>query len=387
MILKIRHFVSILLLLSLIFSCTEEYYPKLDNKYINSLVVDGMISNEPGPYEIKLFSSSTLGGKPEMNPLNGYEVLIMDNQGNDELLEEIENGTYITSENGIQGIIGRKYKLTIKSPSGELYESDYSELKAPVQIKSIYSELQYKENNFGYQQAGYQFYIDTYEAQDDTTYLLWRLTETYKYNVDYLIRWKYDHRRLTRIFNSDTLYTCWKTSKISEIFTFNTSISIKPQIERFPLHYRTTDKRHLSVRYSLLVKQLTVNSGLFNFWNNLKEINNVDGLYTKQPFQINGNIKNINNPTETVLGYFAVVGITESRIFMDRPSGVEFNYPKCTLGLADYEAMEWLFMTPQNMWPLYVTENANHARAFPHQDCIDCTRNDGFLDEPDFWVD
>ena len=72
---------------------------------------------------------------------------------------------------------------------------------------------------------------------------------------------------------------------------------------------------------------------------------------------------------------------------MDRPSGVEFNYMKCVLGVGDYEAMEWLFMTPSNMCPLYVTEDAEHNKAFPHQDCIDCTRNDGFLEKPEFWVD
>jgi len=391
MITKANRFINIIFILSILIinsSCVDEYWPDLNEKYNNIMVVDGMITNKPGPYTIKLSSSSTLNFRPENNPLTNHQVSIMDDQGNAESLIEIENGTYITSESGIQGVFGRKYKLIIQTPSGEVYESDYSKLNAPVEIKSIYSELEYKEyNNVNYNQAGYQFYIDTYKADEDTTYLLWRLSETYKYNVDYLIRWKYDHRVLTRLYNSDTLYTCWKTKKINQIFIFNTGILSEPQIERYPFHYRSTATRHLSVRYSLLVQQLTVNEGLYNFWNNLKEINEQDGMFTKQPFQIQGNIKNVNNTNEVVLGYFIVAGISERRIFMDRPSGVEFNYMKCVLGVGDYEAMEWLFMTPSNMWPLYVTEDAEHNKAFPHQDCIDCTRNDGFLEKPEFWVD
>ena len=116
-------------------------------------------------------------------------------------------------------------------------------------------------------------------------------------------------------------------------------------------------------------------------------MNDQEGLYTEQPYQVNGNIRNISNPDEIVLGYFMVAGISEMRIFMDRPTEVEFNYPKCELGPADFEAMEYLRMAPSYLWPIYLTEGEGHAKAYPHQDCIDCTRNDGNLEKPEFWID
>lgn len=385
---KISHLVLILLILITGISCIDKYLPDIDEKYTRLLVVDGMISNKPGPYTIKLSYSSTISHGNETIPAAGFHISIADNLGSEELLIEKEKGIYETSNSDFIGVIGREYKLNFISPTGEVYESDYNKLIQPVEIESIYAEIEYKtDNNLSDEQARYQFYIDTYQASEDTSFLIWRLTETYKYNADYLIRWEYDHRILTRIYNSDTLYTCWKTQLINKIYTFNTSTLIEPKITKYPLHYRATNTRHLSIRYSLNVKQLTVNSDTYIFWNNLKNMNDQEGLYSEQPYQVNGNIRNITNPDEIVLGYFMVAGISEMRIFMDRPTEVEFNYPKCELGAADFEAMEYLWMSPSHLWPIYLTEGEGHAKAYPHQVCIDCTRSDGSLEKPEFWID
>ncbi|MCK5838941.1 MAG: DUF4249 domain-containing protein [Bacteroidales bacterium] len=372
--------------LAIVTACVDEYWPELDQKYMNKLVVDGMITNNPGPYTIKLSLSSKVD-KPELTPLTGHHVIIMDNQGNEELLIETEAGKYLTSDSGISGVVGRQYKLFIRAPSGKSYESDYAELKAPVEIKSIYSELEYRTyDHLYYEQAGYQFYIDTYKAIEDTSYLLWVLTETYKYNADYLIRWKFGPT-FDQVFNSDTLFTCWKTEKVDQIFTYDTRHLSEPRIERYPLHYRTTDTRHLSIRYSLHVQQITIDEETYVFWNRLNELQEQEGLYTRQPFQIIGNIRSISNPDEAVLGYFIVAGISEKRIFQDRPTGVKFHYYECVLNEGDYKRMEWLFMTPPSFWPQYVTENSEFRKALPHQDCIDCTRKGGSLIKPEFWTD
>ena len=53
------------------------------------------------------------------------------------------------------------------------------------------------------------------------------------------------------------------------------------------------------------------------FWQNLKESNESTGsLYDSQPFQVIGNIKNISDPSEAVLGYFDIVTVSSKRIFI-----------------------------------------------------------------------
>ena len=119
-----------------------------------------------------------------------------------------------------------------------------------------------------------------------------------------------------------------------------------PKIDRYALHYINTQTRQLSVRYSLLVKQYTIGKEAYVFWNGLEEQNSdQESLYTSQPYQINGNVKNIDNNTEPVLGYFLVAGVSEKRIFVDRPKyPILLRYSVCLLNEADFESYGQLGM-------------------------------------------
>ncbi|MCD4731084.1 MAG: DUF4249 domain-containing protein, partial [Bacteroidales bacterium] len=119
-------------------ACEDRYWPDLGDKYQDLLVVEGMITNDPGPYTLKL-SLSTSVDHPVYLPLPGYEAIINDNSGNTEILTEVEPGIYKTAVDGIQGVPGRKYQLTIQSPDGKTYQSDFDELKEPVEIDSVYA--------------------------------------------------------------------------------------------------------------------------------------------------------------------------------------------------------------------------------------------------------
>lgn len=186
MIIKPIHIISIGFFLLLI-SCVDNYWPELDDQYQDLLVVDGKITNAPGPYTIRL-SKSTSVDHPEYTPLAGYETIISDNLGNSEMLSEIEPGVYQTAIDGIQGIIGRDYSVTIQSPDGKTYLSDFERLNDPVGIDSVFFELEYDEvDYFPYDMTGYQFYLNTQPAPDNVTYFLWQLEQTYEYHADFLI--------------------------------------------------------------------------------------------------------------------------------------------------------------------------------------------------------
>jgi len=132
---------------------------------------------------------------------------------------------------------------------------------------------------------------------------------------------------------------------------------------------------------------MTLSSEAYNYWNALsKQSENQESLYTTQPYQIQGNVQNIHNPDEPVLGYFLVAGVSEQRIFVGRPPLV-FHYSVCVLDESDYEAMGTLKYTNEKSWPLYVTMGLSYALALPNQKCIDCRLNGGTIVKPDFWED
>ena len=161
-----------------------------------------------------------------------------------------------------------------------------------------------------------------------------------------------------------------------------------PVITGFPLHYVNTQTRVLSVRYSLLVKQYALNEEAFTYWSKLEEMNSDQGsLYTQQPYQTRGNLRNVDDEDETVLGYFLVAGISEKRIFVDRPNSLPFYYPICDLDEADFEAYGMLNMADPVFYPIYAIETPGGRRAVPPQGCVDCRRHGGTIFKPEFWID
>jgi hypothetical protein len=171
------------------------------------------------------------------------------------------------------------------------------------------------------------------------------------------------------------------------LFTYETAQLSEPVINHFPLHYVTTEDRELSIRYSLLVRQFTMTAEAFSYWDNLREQNENQGaLYNKQPYQILENIKNTKHPDEPVMGYFLVAGVSEQRIFVNRPS-LHFYYWNCVLTQADFERVADLRRSSSSEWPIYLTTDPNGRMAYPNERCLDCRERDGKIEEPEFWED
>lgn len=370
-------------------SCIDEYWPDVLPKYQNALVVDGEITNKPGPYQIKL-SLSTNVNNPYFRPLTGCEVVISEKNGGSEILDEIEKGIYTTSIDGIQGKCGNSYKLTIITPGNDRFESEYDKMAFPTEIDTIYTEIEYQTHpDFDFRNiTGFRFFVDTYTADTSINYYLWQLESTYKFNANYRIKYYWDGQ-MHPFSPSDSLYTCYLTKIEPEVFVYNTVDLSVPKITKLPLHYVNTETKELSIRYSLLATQYSLTKDAYQYWDNIKSLENEQGkLHSRLPFQIQGNITNIENSKEPILGYFIVAGVSTKRVFMDRPTGVDWYYPdSCNLSPIDRE----LLYQNYRYWPLYFPANyvgeVQMAAWVDYQWCVDCTKLDGYLEKPDFWVD
>ncbi|MCF8367763.1 MAG: DUF4249 domain-containing protein [Bacteroidales bacterium] len=371
-----------------LYSCVDEYLPKI-SKYENLLVVDGLLTNGSGPFTIHL-SFSTSVDKPEYKPYTNCLVYILDNMGNEAELNEIEDGKYETVVGEIEGVVGRSYKIKIVSPNGKTYASGFEELLTPLEIDTLYPNLEYQTvSGYTFDLPGYQFYLSTEVACEINTYVLWQLEKTYQYNADYTIKYIYDDRLLLPFSPSDSLFTCWKTSKIDEILLFNTSTLSVPVIEEFPILFVSTATRELMTRYSLLVNQLTLTKETFDFWNNVREQNSGEtSLFTQQLYHIRGNVENLSDPAESVLGYFTVAGKASQRIFVDKPqTNIEFYYPVCVVGDGEIDAYKYIRWTDPITWPLYVVRDETARLALPQAICTDCRERGGDIFKPEFWID
>ncbi len=376
------HFV--VLLLSGLPACEEPFRPELD-EFDRVLAVDGAITDMPGPYTIKLSFSSGIYSS-DQQPVENAVVKIIEEGGDQETLTENEPGHYTTSENGIQGTAGKSYKINIQLQDGTEYESPYQKMPSSIPIDTVEAGLEYRY--FSIEEPGvpgYQFYVTTELAENGGNYLVWLLEATYKYRSALTIDYLYARGTAEPYPKPEEFMTCWRTDPINEIFTFNTAVLTQPKVERLPLHFVRADGREASIRYSLLAKQFTVNEEAYTFWNNLQRlIESQETLYNTQPFQIRGNLFNVDDPDETVLGFFMVAGQTEERAFVGHPEELGLPFSYCE---PDYMGYAFIGLQPPAVWPIYVYEDEAGGRALANEECFDCRELGGTIVRPEFWED
>jgi hypothetical protein len=400
-VLRIKYILIIILMVTL--ACKDEFLLETDN-YEPILVVDGMITNEKGPYTIKI-SQSTPVNEYSKVPIQGCKVTLYENSNNSEELFENEPGVYVTSETGIQGIVGNEYRISIITPEGEEYNTKNQIMKAPVDIESIYAE-EIVMNKEGYPNGlpGYQFYLDTKTAPSQDNYFLWKMIETYQYNNDYELSRIYfgmesirinDTTWISQEITNDTLfniyknnlYTCWKTQNINYVYTGKTTNLTLPKITQQPLIFIGTDSKRLTNRYSILLNQYTIDKEAFYFWEGIQEQSEQENLLVStQPYNIKGNIINVNNSNKLIFGFFTVASVSQKRIFVDNLRK-PFYYPQ-SIVITDEEAISDRIRT--RVPPYFYVEvsvDGSLMEGMVDFKCIDCRKAGGTIIKPDFWVD
>ena len=295
----------LLFIIGTLFTCIEPFSPRLD-QYQSILVVDALLTDENGSNYIRLSRTiKTAGEKPEM--VSGALVMIKDDQGSSTTLSETSDGTYKTDSITFRGEVGRSYKLYIKTDEGEEYESE-SSLMYPVQdIDSVYfSKDQEIVDNETLE--GIRIYMDS-KGESDCQYYRWTYEEWWKFRVPYPKLYDYVSED-TIIPLSTVNETCWSNNKSDEINIKSIGPGISNKFEKKPVLFIATDKSdRLLIQYNLKVRQLSISKKEYEFWDMMSQINESGGdIFDKQPFEISGNIHNINKPDEQVLGYFQVSG-------------------------------------------------------------------------------
>jgi hypothetical protein len=288
-------------------SCITQFIPQT-NETQEFLVVEGLITDQPEPYTIKLSSTLPLGTRNMANPVTGYNVFITDDLGNTYQFKETDTGTYVSDPAIFKGMIGRFYALHINantSANNHKYESYPMEMKPVPPIDSVYYEK--VEIPGDYQSLwpkrpeGCQIYLSTDDPTGQCRYYRWEYTETWEFRLPYSVP------------NS----TCWVTSYSDKINIKSTESLAEARILKYPLDFISNLTDRLKVKYSMLINQYSINEDEYSYWEKLQNVSEqVGGLYDMIPSAIASNVYCIDKPDEKVLGYFSVSASTSRRFFI-----------------------------------------------------------------------
>ncbi len=287
-----------------------------------SLVVDGLITTEPGPYVVYLAITSEYNSYyVNTEEVEGARVIISDDMGNSEILAETYiPGIYKTDPDGIRGIPGRYYKIEIETPDGKQYESKPELLSAVPGIDAVYYERQQHQelddNNNVQTFEGFQIYIDTSDPENINNYYMWSWCGSHEVHTQ---PWDYKIGLISA--PKDCCATCWVTDRPGQLDVLDDKYIDGNQIIKKPVAFvRIKDidgARLFREKYHFEVKQLSLTKEVYKYWSSIKEqINSSGSIFEPPPAAIIGNINNVNNSEDPVFGYFGASAISTRSIFI-----------------------------------------------------------------------
>ncbi len=390
-----------------LWTCIDPYTPTLTG-YESLLVVDGVITDENSSYTIKL--SRTIQEQDAVPvAVSNATVYISDETDNRTYLAANGPGIYKTDSIEFIGTVGKTYKLHVLTPEGDEYESEPCSMQSVPDIDSIYYEPDQEMVNNGTEtEEGLRIRLDASEG-DNNNYYRWDFEETWKFKVPTVK--KYDYFREDSIVPvpvSQVNEFCWKSRKSDEVLIRTVYSELDERVVKEPIFFIATARSNrLLIKYSILVRQYSISKAEYDFWDNLKNVNESgNDIFATQPFPVISNIRNVNDPDEQVLGYFQVSAVKEKRIFISIFDIVDMDLPyyqepceRIELAPEDVPMPEF---GPPLTWdglykiycinsdyyfvePKYEQGTSILAKLiFSRPECADCKLT-GTLSKPDFW--
>jgi hypothetical protein len=367
----------LILLMILYSNCVEEFEPSRQG-YENLLVVDAFLSGGSEPFEVRLSRSVPIDTNAFM-PERFAHIKLESGNGESFDLNEIKPGVY-HSNTQIQGIIGETYRLHINTADGNQYASDPVVMRETPPIDEV---------SFAYEKRpwagveGAQVFVDTHDPENKTHYYRWEWDETWIFYTPYFSSIYWDNGAI--LDRTEDINTCWKNGKSSSIDIFSTTSLNEDRVGKFPLHFVSNETDRLRWKYSINVKQYSLSETSYNYWKELqKSTENLGTLFDPQPSALVGNIHNLTDDTERVIGYFDASSVEQQRIYITRSDlpgiAVPNPYIMCTDTIVQRP------MIPQMMLYGYMLISYEFMIGYhmSYPSCIDCTLA-GTNEKPDFW--
>jgi hypothetical protein len=321
-----------------LFQACQEYYtdPEID-KGEELIVIEGLITNESGPYTVKITKtlpynlSGSESAIPE--PVKNVLVTISDNTGLVEQLTEMEDGVYYTSQAGIRGEPGKTYILRLVTSDGSIYQSDSCKMGVVPSLDSVYAEPGiiktldknesgvYVETNH----TGIYLYMDAVTPQGTAFYYR---AETRVVKESWHLEWRQGRPPVPPVTRPPlpTPVYCWELpsdNNDKNLISDNT-LESKP-IKKRSLGYITSDVYSSAdeIRDPSYILGAITTTTIYSLSKRLYEIftqlntqtNPSNSIFDPIPTRIESNIACTNEPSRTVLGYFNAAAVVRKSQF------------------------------------------------------------------------
>lgn len=374
---KIFTFYILHLIVLLITGCKEEYNLPVKAVQTNNLVVEGFI-NAQGSTNITLSRTAQLKDTPVLKREQGAAITIIGEDNSTISLSEDTAGHYQSDSVTLNK--NQKYRLLIKTAAGKDYLSDYIAVKQTPPIDSI----SWRNEN-----DGVNIYVNSHDKPENSRYYKWTYEETWAIRSQWAVLSGYVNRNVSATNTEETLkmYYCWHSQNSSAILLGSTAQLSDNIISMIPLVNIPHYEEQLRIRYSILVKQVSLERQAYEFYQVMKKNTETTGsVFGPLPTDLSTNMHCVSDPAEKVIGYMSVSTEESKRIFISHDDIPGWNYQSpCVSEFVDISSSEAAFSNNGFIPYAIKTEGLNTLGFYAStEECMDC-RTRGSNVKPYFW--
>jgi hypothetical protein len=344
---KKKRYLSLFAILIVVLACVEAIEFDVPDAELQ-IVVEGYITDEPGPYQVKVSEGIVLDApSPKSDPVEGLVINLFDDEGNSELLTETSPGTYLTG-GFIQGQVGHSYYISIETPDGRIYQSEPDKIEPKGEVDKIYIEYEAKtvDGLLGALPADvFNIFVDGNAGPRDQSFFRLKYTGTYEVYTNPEL---YERRVPTYTpfkdpfpcsgyivvgYNEDgslapggrllkeresTCSICWVKQfepapqlSDNQLLQNNEYRGIK--VGEVPVNNAT-----MAIKYMVSVEQMSMTRVAFEYFKLIRaQKENASNLFQSTFGEIIGNIKGVNTEQQ-IIGLFWATSIDKQLLFLDK---------------------------------------------------------------------
>lgn len=296
--------------------------------------------------------------------IQGARVTVTDESGNTLEVPLQDNGNYELffpeGNPNFQIAPGKSYQLSVGLPDGRQYQSAFESLEPVPKPDTLTFTVESREFGNEIGNIVVKEYLDVRIK-----------TPIIKPDGNGKARFKWSMRGVFQ-FSEPPDFTAgvpvpspkvcysYEDVNLDKVIIFNGSSSLQDTLDDFQILEKFMDYR-FHEGYYLTVFQQSLSPDAYRYWEEIQSLVNVDGtVYDPPPGKIKGNIRNVDDETEEVFGFFYA---TEERLIRRYiPRGMTSSGRFCPHRI-----------TIENLWET-------------QRQCFDCRLRPGSTyDKPDFW--
>lgn len=317
---------------------------------VNVIVVESLITNldEPQFVYLNRSKSDSLTGRFGTLPLSKVTVQVVVDSSRVFTFQETQSGRY-QAPNSFKGEVGHTYQLRLNLPDGTHYQSSVEVMASVPSIDRVYARFnptslpaQSINGSTNLYRGAHEVFIDWQDPVNEHNYYRfdWKLFERQDWchtcvQGFYLKYNPYDDKDsqpYEKCFDSNPFTTstsgsyyvndyqcrtqCWEIIPSVSIDVFDDRLSnggtIKGRrVAQIPFY----DSNGALVE----IRQESLSQKAYSFFNLFaQQTQNTGGLADTPPSALVGNVHNVANWSEPVVGYFTISAVSRTRYWLDR---------------------------------------------------------------------